>query len=327
MNEENMLKLYETLDEAVQTLQKEISEPYLDSLGNSMEMLFFNDIQQELSPTIKSEVRQVLEKIHLDDYSNEEIRRAIQLIILKGMQKSTQHQHVITPDTIALFIGYLADKLFADKKDLRIFDPVSGTGNLILTVMDYLKQTEAAYACEIDQTLIRISVMYANFMQSQIEFFHQDSLQPFLLDPVDLVVADLPVGYYPDDEQARKYELKASEGHSYAHYLLIEQSLHYTKPSGFLIMLIPETLFSDEKSTALHTFFHKHAHIIGLIQLDEATFKAKQHRKSILILQKKGNVTNDVKQPLLAKLPSFKNTNAMQDIMVKINDWFKNADI
>src|SRR5699024_4988150 len=162
-------------------------------LGNSMEMLFFNDIQQELSPTIKSEVRQVLEKIHLDDYSNEEIRRAIQLIILKGMQKSTQHQHVITPDTIALFIVYLADKLFAYK---------------------------------IDQTLIRISVMYANFMQSQIEFLHQDSLQPFLLDPVDLVVADLPVGYYPDDEQARKYELKASEGHSYAHYLLIEQSLH-----------------------------------------------------------------------------------------------------
>src|SRR5699024_9226410 len=183
-----------------------------------------------------------------------------------------------------------------------------------------------AYACEIDQTLIRISVMYANFMQSQIEFFHQDSLQPFLLDPVDLVVADLPVGYYPDDEQARKYELKASEGHSYAHYLLIEQSLHYTKPSGFLIMLIPETLFSDEKSTALHTFFHKYAHIIGLIQLDEATFKAKQHRKSILILQKKGNETNDVKQPLLAKLPSFKNTNAMQDIMMKVKYRFKNAD-
>src|SRR5699024_11735697 len=77
----------------------------------------------------------------------------------------------------------------------------------------------------------------------------------------------------------------------------------------------------------LHTFFHKYAHIIGLIQLDEATFKAKQHRKSILILQKKGNETSDVKQPVPAKYPSFKNTKAMQDIMVKINDWFKNADI
>src|SRR5699024_7208741 len=172
------------------------------------------------------------------------------------------------------FIGYLADKLFADKKDLRIFDPVSKTENMFLTVMDYFKQTEAAYACEIDQTLIHISIMYANFMQSQIEFFHQDSLQPFLLDPVDLVVADLPVGYYPDDEQARKYELKASEGHSYAHNLLIEQSLHYTKPSGFLNMLIHETLFSDENSTALHTFFHISAHIYGLIQLDEASFKS-----------------------------------------------------
>src|SRR5699024_10615530 len=104
MYEENMLKLYEALDEAVQTLQKEISDPYVDSLENSMEILFFNDIQQEISHNIKSEVRQLLEKIHLDDYSNEEIRRAIQLINLKGMQKSTQHQHVMTPDTIALLI-------------------------------------------------------------------------------------------------------------------------------------------------------------------------------------------------------------------------------
>src|SRR5699024_7841526 len=108
MNEENMLKLYETLDEAVQTLQKEISEPYLDSLGNSMEMLFFNDIQQEISPTIKSEIPQVLEKIHFDDYSNAEIHKSIQLIIFKGIQKSSLHQHVISPFTIALFIGYLS---------------------------------------------------------------------------------------------------------------------------------------------------------------------------------------------------------------------------
>src|SRR5699024_12542988 len=100
-----------------------------------------------------------------------------------------------------------------------------------------------------------------------------------------------------------------------------------SKLKVFLIMFTPKPVISYEKSTAIHTFFHKYAHIIGLSQLDEATFKAKQHRKSILILQKKGNETNDVKQPLLAKLPSFKNTNAMQDIMVKINDWFKNADI
>src|SRR5699024_8686792 len=109
---------------------------------------------------------------------------------------------------------------------------------------------------EIDQTLIRISVMYANFMQSQIEFFHQDSLQPFLLDPVDLVVADLPVGYYPDDEQARKYELKASEGHSYAHYLLTEQSLHYTNSTRFLSKPIPEIQLSYDKIQALYPFYY-----------------------------------------------------------------------
>lgn len=327
MNESNMIELFEALDEAAQTLQEAMHEPYLDSLGTSMEILYFGNAQQELPQETTEHVQAILKKVNSADHTKEEIRRAIQLIILKGMQKSTQHQHVITPDAIALFVGYLAEKLSSNNTPLRIFDPVSGTGNLLLTVMDYLKQTETAYASEIDQTLLRISVMYANLMQTEIEYFHQDSLQPFLLDPVDLVVADLPVGYYPDDMRASQYELSATEGHSYAHYLLMEQSLHYTKPGGYLIMLIPEALFSEEESNGLHTFFQKHAHIVGLIQLDEATFKTKQHKKSIFILQKKGSETKDVKQPLLAKLPSFKDTAAMQDIMTKINEWFKNTDM
>ena len=45
-------------------------------------------------------------------------------------------------------------------------------------------------------------------MKKEIEFFHQDSLAPFLMDPVDLIVSDLPVGYYPDDIRANDYELR-----------------------------------------------------------------------------------------------------------------------
>src|SRR5699024_2995379 len=158
-------------------------------------------------------------------------------------------------------------KLMKYNKEIRIFDPVGGTGNLLLTVMGYLKQDTEAYASEVDSTLLRISLMYANLLKKQVEFFHQDSLRPLLLDPVDLVVADLPVGYYPDDLQAASYELKAEKGHSYAYHLLIEQSLHHTKPGGFLIFVIPESLFSSDQSEQLNTFIQKYAHIIGVIQL------------------------------------------------------------
>ena len=327
MSETKTIQLFDALDEATGVLQEKMSETYLDSLGMSMELLHFGDVDEEMPQDVKATATAILNGINTADFTKEEIRRSIQLAILKGMQKSTQHQHAITPDAIALFMGYLAEKLYPQQGNIRIFDPVSGTGNLLLTVMNHLKQQETAFASEIDTTLLRISLMYANLLSSEVEFFHQDSLRPFLLDPVDLVVADLPVGYYPDDVQASQYELQAAEGHSFAHYLFIEQSLHYTKPGGFLILLIPETLFSGEESNALHTFFQKHAHIIGVLQLNETTFKSKQNKKSILILQKKSDDTEDMKQPLLAMLPSFKDTEAMADIMKQINEWFKEAQL
>src|SRR5699024_10506179 len=107
----------------------------------------------------------------------------------------------------------------------------------------------------------------------------------------------------------------------------IEQSLHYTKPGGFLIFVIPESLFSSDQSDQLNAFIQKYAHIIGVIQLSDTTFKSKAHKKSVFLLQKKGKETKDVKQPLLVMLPSFNNTKAMEDIMNQINNWFQEVDI
>jgi len=192
--------------------------------------------------------------------------------------------------------------------------------------MDHLTQPIKAFASEIDPTLLKISLLNANLQKKRVEYFHQDSLKPFLLDPVDLVVTDLPVGYYPDDERANHYELKAEEGHSYSHHLFIEQSLNYTKEGGFLIFIIPEFLFESDQAKQLHAFIQKHAHIIGLIQLPDTAFTSKETKKSIFILQKKGERTKDLKQPLLAMLPSFKNQEAMEDIVMQINNWFANTD-
>lgn len=67
------------------------------------------------------------------------------------------------------------------------------------------------------------------------------------MEPVDVVLSDLPVGYYPDDDNAQGFQLKAEEGHSFAHHLFIEQSLTYTKPGGYLFFLVPNFLFEMDK--------------------------------------------------------------------------------
>lgn len=326
MNDSKVVELYNWIDEVTTVIEQQLHDTYLDSLAISLEALFYGDVHEEMNDVLKGNIRKSLKKVNVDTFKTATIRKAIQLAVLKGMKKTTQHQHMMTPEAISLFIGYLADKLTKNRQEVRLFDPVSGTANLLLIVMSHLTQPVRAYASEIDPTLLKISLLNANLQKKRVEYFHQDSLKPLLLDPVDLVVADLPVGYYPDDVHASTFELKAPKGHSYSHHLLIEQSLTYTKEGGFLIFIIPESLFESEQAEQLHAFLQKNAHIIGLLQLPDTAFSSKDNKKSIFILQKKGPTTKDIKQPLLAVLPSFNDTEAMENILVKINQWFANTN-
>lgn len=314
--------LFEWIDNTTENIQQHKDEPYLDCLALTLESLLENDFYDETNPTLTMAMQDVLKEIDLSSFTSEDIRKAIQLTILKGMKGSTQVQHVMTPDTISLLVGYLVGKVTDSWEKLRIFDPASGTGSLLTTVMHHLSQETNAYGSEIDQTLLKISVLNANLQKLTINYFHQDSLRPFLLDPVDVVVSDLPVGYYPDDVSSSEYQLRADEGHSYSHHLFIEQSINYVQNGGYLIFIIPEFLFDSDQADKLKTFLHKHVHIVGVLHLPETTFKSKNNAKSILILQKKGEHTEAPKQPLLVKLPSLKNTKAMKDILGQMNAWF-----
>ncbi|MDY0396976.1 class I SAM-dependent methyltransferase [Virgibacillus halophilus] len=322
MEKTNVEKLYEWLNEAVMTINMHEDAPYLDNLAMAINVLFYHDTQNLNNDIVKKKLQTALENIQLEQYDKMEKSKAVQLAILTGMKQSTQQQHMMTPETVSLLTGYLASKLMAGHEKIRIFDPVSGTGSLLCTVIDQLQNPVEAYASEVDPTLIQLANGSANLLEKEIEFFHQDSLRPLLLDPVDLVVADLPVGYYPDDVTAAAYHLKSDEGHSYSHHLLIEQSINYVKEAGYLIFVIPNFLFDSDQADKLRGYLLEHAHIIGLLQLPETAFKSKNNAKSILILQKKSEKSKEPKQPLLVNLPSFKNARAMEDIMNQINTWF-----
>ena len=66
------------------------------------------------------------------DASKEEIRKAIQIAILKGMRKSSQPNHQMTPDTLGLLVGYFVEQFFEEQiktSQISILDPALGTGN------------------------------------------------------------------------------------------------------------------------------------------------------------------------------------------------------
>ncbi|RPF55350.1 class I SAM-dependent methyltransferase [Aquisalibacillus elongatus] len=323
--EQQTEQLFTWLDTTTNMIVEKEDVPYLEALIAASELLFYRDLPEDLDEDYEKRLTEQLNQAQLNEYPLEARRKAMQLAILKGMKGSTQQHHYITPDTIGMFMGYLLQRFMGDTNKFSVFDPACGSANLLISVINQLENKQIkAYGSEVDPTLIRLAYSNTNLQEREIEYFHQDSLKPILLEPVDTVVSDLPVGFYPDDDTASAYDLKAEEGHSFAHHLFIEQSLKYTKEGGYLFFVVPSSLFESEQKDQLQQFLKQHAHIVGLLQLPETMFKHEQMRKSIFVLQKKGENTRDPRKVLLADLPSFKDVQAMDSILMQINQWFEN---
>lgn len=317
--------LFSIFDSSAVVLRKELDVTYLEALVETGDNLFEGAIlQEELSESAIERLNREYSTFNEETYKGEEIRKAFQLAILKGMKEGVQANHEMTPDAVGMFMSYLFHKFMQGQNEITVLDPAIGTGNLMTTVFNSAKEglTMSGFGVEVDEVLIKLALVNANLQKHAIEFFHQDGLAPLYIDPVDAVVSDLPVGYYPNEIGASEYKLKADEGMSYAHHLFIEQSVKHTKEGSYLFFLVPNFIFESDQAPKLHAFIKETCFIQGLLQLPVSMFKNEKNAKSIFVLQKKGANVTMPKQALLVELPKFSNMKAMEDIMDQLNTWF-----
>jgi site-specific DNA-methyltransferase (adenine-specific) len=317
--------LFAVINETADLIAKECQLTYIEAVAETGENIFHGSIlQEDLSEITEKSLKRKYESINIDSFDKEELRKAYQLSILKGLKEGAHPNHQMTPDTIGLFLGYLVSKFVGNQKDISVLDPAVGTGNLLTTILNYLTiERVDSYGIDVDDLLIKLAFINANLQEHPVQFFNQDSLEHLLIDPVDIVVCDLPIGYYPNEIEASKYELKADEGHSYSHHLFIEQSMKHTKENGYLFFIVPNSLFDTKEAPKLNRYLKEVAIIQGFIKLPLSLFKDEKHGKSILILQKKGENSILPKQAMLAELPKFSNKEAMNSIMKQIDQWFR----
>ncbi|MEQ6354507.1 class I SAM-dependent methyltransferase [Lysinibacillus sp. M3] len=304
---ENIEKLFGMLNEHAEKIEKEHNITLLEGILDGLEAWLDGEVDFSQEGATK-----------------EDVRKAIQIAVLKGMRKGSQPNHQMTPDTLGLLVGYFVEQLFAERlktEKISILDPAVGTGNLLLTVMNLLDEKIEATGVEVDELLIRIAAATADLTEQPVSLYRQDALQDLLVSPADAIVCDLPVGYYPNEDIALDYELCPSEGLSYAHHLFIEQSINYTKDGGYLFFLAPTHLFESEQSKQLHKYIQKHAWIQAIIQLPDTMFANKALEKSIVILQKQGNDFKAPKEVLLAKVPNMQNKQALAMFFEKVKMW------
>ena len=230
---EKIQKEYSLLEGAVKELQKNLQTTYLDALIETLEnILDNNQVHVEDDKPDKKTVAKLKELYadsNIKNLETDEKRQVIQLLILKSYSEDKiQANHQMTPDSIGMIVSYLIE-LFADsKKVLTITDICVGTGNLLTDIYNNLdKQNKniQAYGIDNDDTLLALASISTQFQKQNIELYHQDAIEELLIPKTDLVVGDLPVGYYPIDDKVSDYITKNNDGHSYAHYVLNEKNI------------------------------------------------------------------------------------------------------
>ncbi|MDK6809747.1 class I SAM-dependent methyltransferase [Ligilactobacillus agilis] len=330
---EKIEQTFTSLKEAVALLQKELQVSYLDALIETGDNLLAKEVHVEDGlPTaeVKTRLEELYANAQLAGLTTEQRRQVMQLLLLQAYkQEKIQANHQMTPDTIGFLVEYLLEKVLPKKQGLALLDLTVGTGNLLTAILSKLNQNGwpkiQAYGVDNDDTLITLASMATQIEQISVDLFHQDALDVLLLPKVDVVVSDLPVGYYPLDERVTQFKTRAKKGHSYVHHLLIEQAVNQLKPAGFGIFVVPKGLFESPEAKGLLDYIQANAYLQGMLNLPQDLFASKRGQKAILLLQKHGSGAKQAKQILLGDFPSFKHKEQFQAFLGQIDQWERNS--
>ena len=317
MNFEKIEKAYGYLLENTQTIQNDLQTNFYDALVE--QNAIYLDGQTEL--TLVKENNQRLKDLNL---SKEEWRRSFQYLLMKAAQtEPLQANHQFTPDGIGFLLVFLVDQL-ASSDQVDVLEMGSGTGNLAQTLMNNCQRSLDYLGLEMDDLLIDLAASMAEVMKADVNFVQGDAVRPQVLKESDVIISDLPVGYYPDDAIASRYQVASPQGHTYAHHLLIEQSLKYLKPGGVAIFLAPNDLLTSEQSPLLKKWMQDHAQVLAMVTLPENLFRSANLAKTIFVFRKQEEA---VVQPFVYPLTDLQDQEDLMKFRESFQNWNKESEI
>ena len=317
MNFEKIEKAYGYLLENTQTIQNDLQTNFYDALVE--QNAIYLDGQTEL--TLVKENNQRLKDLNLN---KEEWRRSFQYLLMKAAQtEPLQANHQFTPEGIGFLLVFLVDQL-ASSDQVDVLEMGSGTGNLAQTLMNNCQRSLDYLGLEIDDLLIDLAASMAEVMKADVNFAQGDAVRPQVLKESDVIISDLPVGYYPDDAIASRYQVASPQGHTYAHHLLIEQSLKYLKPGGVAIFLAPNDLLTSEQSPLLKQWMQDHAQVLAMVTLPENLFRSANLAKTIFVFR---NQEEAVVQPFVYPLTDLQDQEDLMKFRESFQNWNKESEI
>lgn len=256
----------------------------------------------------------------VDNYDKETIRKVYQFLLLKALKELNNPSYDITPEVITMYISHLIECIYGDKK-VSITDLASGSGSLLINIAALVKGEKELTSVDVDSNYVRLQQNIFNLLETNVEIINQDALKPLNIKKQDIVISDVPFGYYADEDNSLNYKLCSKEGYSLNSLLFIEQAANYLDENGVGMLVIPKKVLELEDS--FKKYLEEDINLNAVITLPDEMFKNASQQKAIILITKKGQ-TRLPNQVFLAQIPSFQNKASYAKFIEEFNEWLEN---
>ncbi|MCK7486851.1 MAG: hypothetical protein MZU97_16130 [Bacillus subtilis] len=249
--------LFSYLDSTSKRLEHELEFTYLDGYLGAVENLLAGEVTQDGNAAFHTEMTAWLDQVKAIHFHPEEIRRAVQLALLKGFKENGISNAEITPDTIGIFIAYLLERC-TSSESLIVFDPIAGTGNLLVTIRNHLKKAATLFGVEHDEQ--RYPLLQATFdlLELADHAYFQDTFTFQGLE-ADAMVMDFSPADPADAE--------------YLPYQVLFHHHQNLREGGLCFAVIYDDFFDQVESSAFRRLIESMYQVVGLFQLPDSLFR------------------------------------------------------
>lgn len=326
--------MFETIEKAVKQLQaaqnklvETLDMAAIEALVIVFELMLGQDDDEwaTLSATDQASILADIQAADFDGMTPELKRQVLQLLLVATMREDgLQANYQVTPDAIGMWVGFVVEQFVAEGAPVKVTDLTVGSGNLLATVAQVLGQQKnemTASGVENDDTMLTIASGMAALLGLDWQLTLADAVADQPAVNQDVVIADLPVGYYPSTVPTDS-TTQADEGMTYVHHLLIEQAIKALRPGGLAALIVPANLFESEQAANILKYLQgPDVFFQALLQFPEKLFTNEKAAKAILVLQRAGGDAVQATPVMLARTPELTNVAENKNFVSEITAW------
>ena len=326
--------MFETIEKAVKQLQaaqnklvETLDMAAIEALVIVFELMLGQDDDEwaTLSATDQANILADIQAADFDGMTPELKRQVLQLLLVATMREDgLQANYQVTPDAIGMWVGFVVEQFVTAGEPVKVTDLTVGSGNLLATVAQVLGQQKnemTASGVENDDTMLTIASGMAALLGLDWQLTLADAVADQPAVNQDVVIADLPVGYYPSAVPT-DFTTQADDGLTYVHHLLIEQAIKALRPGGLAALIVPANLFESEQAANILKYLQgSDVFFQALLQFPEKLFTNEKAAKAILVLQRAGRDAVQATPVMLARTPELTNVAENKNFVSEITAW------